>query len=105
MNCRTWTTSVLASLLITWPASAMPDASTMKRLETVAFYLGAADHCRIKIETPRLEAYLNQSNALDAVTWGAITREARKGAIIQHQPGSDHCTQTERLLRAEGIID
>jgi hypothetical protein len=97
--------AAIACLLAPLNALAMPDASTMKRLETIAYYLGAADHCEINIETPRLEAYLDRNDALDPVTWGALTREVRKGAIIRHQPGSSHCSQTEVLLRAEGIID
>jgi hypothetical protein len=105
MNCRTWTTSVLASLLITWPASATPDASTMKRLETVAFYLGAADHCLIKIETPRLRDYYRSHGALEPVAFGAIDKQVRLGSMVSHQPGSAHCSLTRKILHAEGIID
>ncbi|MBL6431650.1 MAG: hypothetical protein HPM95_12935 [Alphaproteobacteria bacterium] len=50
----------------------MPDAETMKRLETVAFYLGAADHCRIDIETDRLEAYFIKYDGLEPVTWARL---------------------------------
>ncbi|MCA1242926.1 hypothetical protein LC092_10795 [Stappia stellulata] len=83
----------------------MPDATTMKRLETVAFYLGAADHCRIDIDTDRLEAYFIKYDALEPVTWGAIERAVSQGAFIRHQPGSSHCGLAERIMRAEGIID
>ncbi|WP_093805767.1 hypothetical protein [Stappia sp. ES.058] len=84
---------------------AMPDASTMKRLETVAFYIGAIDHCRIDVETDRLEAYFLKYDALEPVTWGAVERAMSQGAFIRHQPGSSHCGLVERIMRAEGIID
>lgn len=83
----------------------MPDATTMKRLETAAFYLGATDHCRIEIETQRLEAYSHRNSALALVTWGAIKRVVSQGAMFSHQPGSSHCVLTERIMREEGIID
>lgn len=105
MNCRTWTASVLASLLIAGPAWAMPDASTMKRLETVAFYLGAADHCRIKIETPRLRDYYRLHGALEPVAFGAIDKQVRLGSMVRHQPGSAHCSLAREIMQAEGIID
>jgi hypothetical protein len=83
----------------------MPDASTMKRLETVAFYLGAADHCAIDIDSTRLEAYFDRHGALDPVTWGAIKRVVSQGAMFRHQPGSSHCVLSERIMREEGVID
>ncbi|WP_425086976.1 hypothetical protein [Stappia sp.] len=97
----------LAGFLIlgSFGAVAMPDANTMKRLETVAFYIGAIDHCRISVETDRLEAYFLKYDALEPVTWGAVKRAMSQGAFIRHQPGSSHCGLAERIMRAEGIID
>ncbi|MBA4613572.1 hypothetical protein H1W37_18085 [Stappia taiwanensis] len=63
----------------------------MKRLETVAFYIGAAEHCQIDIETDRLEAYCLKHDALEPITWEAIERAVSKGAFIRHKPGSSHC--------------
>ncbi|WP_029056956.1 hypothetical protein [Stappia stellulata] len=97
--------AALCATIVPHQAAAMPDATTMKRLETVGFYLGAADHCRIDIETDRLRTYYEQRGALDPVVFGAVDRFVRAGSIVRHQPGSAHCGLAERILRAEEIID
>ena len=83
----------------------MPDASTMKRLETVAVYYGSVDHCGISVDGDRLYSYLERSNALDPVTYGAFRRAAGLGYASQQVPGSPYCQLVERIMRDEGIID
>ncbi|MCA1244219.1 hypothetical protein LC092_17380 [Stappia stellulata] len=105
MDLKPITSAIFGLAFFASGATAMPDANTMKRLETVAFYLGAADHCQIDIETERLRAYYERQGALDPVVFGAVDRFVRAGSVIRHQPGSSHCGLTERIMRAEGIID
>jgi hypothetical protein len=105
MDLKPITSVIFGAAFFASGATALPDANTMKRLETVAFYLGAADHCQIDIETDRLEAYFINQDALEPVTWGTIKRTMAQGAFIRHKPGSSHCGLAERIMPAEGIID
>ncbi|SDT95230.1 hypothetical protein SAMN05428979_0677 [Stappia sp. ES.058] len=83
----------------------MPDASTMKRLETVAFYIGAIDHCGLDVSPDRLMRFFRENKATDPVTFGALDSLVTRGSLIRHEPGSSHCVLTEQIMRAEGIID
>ncbi len=84
---------------------AMPDATTMKRLETVGLYFGSVDHCRIAVDGDRVYAYLERNDALDPVSYGAFRRAAGLGYMSRQQPGGTHCQLVERIMRSEGIID
>jgi len=86
-------------------ASAMPDAETMKRLETVAFYIGAIDHCELDVSPDRLVQFFRENDATDPVTFGALDSLVTRGSLIRHRPGSSHCIVTEQIMKAEGIID